>query len=44
MISAPSVAYGNRVGPHNCHVYAVDPEGQVSLVASTQISASPRAG
>src|SRR6266851_961598 len=44
VISAPSVAYGNRVGPHNCHVYAVDPEGQVSLVASTQISASPRAG
>jgi 3',5'-cyclic AMP phosphodiesterase CpdA len=44
VISAPSVAYGNRVGPHNCHVYAVDPEGQVSLVVSTQISASPRAG
>jgi hypothetical protein len=44
VISAPSVAYGNRVGSHNCHVYAVDPEGQVSLVASTQISASPRAG
>jgi hypothetical protein len=44
VISAPSVAYGNRVGPHNCHVYAVDAEGQISLVASTQISASPRAG
>ena len=41
VISAPSVAYGNRVGTENCHVYAIGTEGQVSLVASTRISARP---
>jgi predicted phosphodiesterase len=41
VVSAPSVAHGNRVGTDNCYLYTVGPGGEVSLGASTRISAKP---
>ena len=38
--SAASVAYGDRLGGENCHVYDIEANGRVSLVASTHIAVS----
>ena len=40
ILSAASVAYGDRLGGENCHVSDIKADGRVSLVASTRIVSS----